>query len=348
MIKQGDKVRFLNAVGGGTVKRFKNKDIVIVEEDDGFETPALIRECIVIEQNGNRPESARTAIIQPEVRPSAVAVSEKKHEIVETPTGDRLNVYIAYLPMDIKQIGKCNYEAYFINDSNYFVFFNYMSRQNGAWTSRHTETAEPNTHLFIEEFTRERINDLETVCVQLIAFKRDRPFSLKNAFSVELRIDGVKFYKLHCFVENDFFEDDALIYPVVENDVPYRKMLISADELKEAMILKNSAERPKNKAAKKDKTTEIIEVDLHIGQLLDTTRGMSNKDMLDYQLDVFRRTMDENRTRKGQKIVFIHGKGEGVLKLALLDELKRKYPKCAVQDASFLEYGFGATMVTVR
>ena len=58
--------------------------------------------------------------------------------------------------------------------------------------------------------------------------------------------------------------------------------------------------------------------------------------------------MNENIHRKGQKIVFIHGKGEGVLRKAILDELKRKYRSCEAQDASFREYGFGATLVTIH
>lgn len=41
MVKVGDKVRFLNSVGGGTVVKI-NKDIAYVEEEDGFETPVLI------------------------------------------------------------------------------------------------------------------------------------------------------------------------------------------------------------------------------------------------------------------------------------------------------------------
>ena len=49
-----------------------------------------------------------------------------------------------------------------------------------------------------------------------------------------------------------------------------------------------------------------------------------------------------------QKIVFIHGKGDGVLRKAVIDELKRKYNNCRYQDASFQEYGFGATMVTIK
>jgi dsDNA-specific endonuclease/ATPase MutS2 len=52
--------------------------------------------------------------------------------------------------------------------------------------------------------------------------------------------------------------------------------------------------------------------------------------------------------KKGQKIVFIHGKGEGVLRNAIIKELKSKYKTCTHQDASFQEYGFGATMVTIH
>ena len=47
-IKVGDKVRFLNTTGGGIVRGFKGKDQVLVEDEDGFDIPALIRECVVV------------------------------------------------------------------------------------------------------------------------------------------------------------------------------------------------------------------------------------------------------------------------------------------------------------
>ena len=92
----------------------------------------------------------------------------------------------------------------------------------------------------------------------------------------------------------------------------------------------------------------IIEVDLHIHNLVETTAGMNNAAMLQHQLEVFRKTMESYRGAKGQKIVFIHGKGEGVLRKAIIDELKLKYSKCDYQDASFQQYGFGATQVTIK
>jgi dsDNA-specific endonuclease/ATPase MutS2 len=89
-------------------------------------------------------------------------------------------------------------------------------------------------------------------------------------------------------------------------------------------------------------------VDLHIGELLDNTRGMSNAEILNYQIDAFRKVMDANLRNAGKKIVFIHGKGEGVLRQALMKELNYRYKGHDVQDASFREYGYGATQITIR
>jgi hypothetical protein len=348
-MKIGDKVRFLNAVGGGIVKHFKNKDIVLVEEADGFETPILIRECVVVGEDHQAIRNiSRPLVREPEIQ--AKTPEPEKQEIKETPGGDRLNVYLAYLPLDIKNVGKCNYEAFLVNDSNYYLSFNYMNRKNSAWLSRRTAMIAPNSHLFLEEFSKEQINELEKVCVQFIAFKNDKPYSLKNGYSVELRIDGVKFYKLHSFRENDFFEDEALIFPVVLNDLAEREMLVSATDLQQAMMqkIKTDLPNPRPVSIKKEKQPVILEVDLHIHQLLDSTAGLTNTDMLNVQLEKFRQIMEEYKKKKGQRIVFIHGKGEGVLRKAVLTELKLKYKHCPVQDASFIEYGFGATMVTIR
>ena len=185
--------------------------------------------------------------------------------------------------------------------------------------------------------------------MQLIAFKDSKTFTLKPAVSVELRIDTVKFYKLHTFRESVYFEDPALIYDIVKNDQPAKQMYVSAQEIEEALLGKKNVDRPiATPIVKRSVKNEVIEVDLHINELLDNTANMSNKEILDYQLEEFHKVLEENKNKKGQKIVFIHGKGDGVLRKAILDELKHKYKTYQSQDASFKEYGFGATMVTIK
>ena len=232
-MKVGDKVRFLNTTGGGIVRSFKGKDQVMVEDEDGFEVPALIRECVVVGESDMQVHSANRPKVQvPVETPRPQPKPDVKPEAdEETPEGERLNIYLAYLPLDPKSLQQCGYETYFVNDSNYYLYFNYMNRQHNSWISRYHGEIEPNTKIFLEEFDKAALNDLERICVQLIAFKKDKPFSLKNAVSVELRLDTIKFYKLHCFMENDYFDEGALLYPIVRGDLPEKELLVSATDL---------------------------------------------------------------------------------------------------------------------
>lgn len=367
-VKTGDKVRFLNSVGGGIVTAFRGKDQVLVEDEDGFEVPVLISECVVVGETDRRLENkepepyvppAKTAVSQKEVNnpygdkksvPQKNVTAPYEVKVIETPQGERLNLSLAFLLVDPKDFMQSAFEAYLINESNYYLYFNYMSCQNNAWISRFHGLIEPDTKMFIEEFPKSALNELEHVCLQMIAFKQGKPFSLKNALSVELRLDTVKFYKLHCFVKNNFFDEDALIFPLIIHDIPERQMLVSASDIQAAMTEWKTEERrkPQPPDKKPKQAVQPLEIDLHINQLVETTTGMNNADMLNCQLSKFHEVMKANSTKKGQRIVFIHGKGEGVLRAAMEKELKTVYKRfCRFQDASFREYGFGATQVTI-
>lgn len=343
----GDKVRFLNTTGGGIIKGFEGKDIVLVEDADGFDIPVLKRECVVIEPAND--VQVRQASKPRTEAPQTIVAQEKKEEykVEETKEGEQITVCLAYLPVDVKNLSSTSFECYLVNDSNYFLAYNYMNRSDNGWTSRNAGVIEPNMKLFIDEFDKSELNEMEKVCLQFIAYKSGKPFAAKNPCSVELRIDTVKFYKLHSFRENDYFEDDALVYFVMRKDLSEKEFSVSAEDLQRAMLEKQ-VERPRIQPIEKKAKKPILEIDLHIDELLDNTNGLSSGDMLEYQLTKFREVMDENRKNREQKIVFIHGKGDGILKNAILKELKTNYKTAYYQDASFREYGYGATMVTIK
>ena len=250
MVKVGDRVRYLNAVGGGIVVRIA-KDIAYVDED-GFETPVLARECVVVEP----------------AEPAKKAASVPASKVVTVPSVEK-----AYAPEEDDE----------------------------------------------------------------------------DSFAVEYRLDTTKFYKLHTFRESLYFDEPSWTLDIVKNDMPVRPVVFDASDLERAMKMKKSADIPLRKpVVKHAEKTAIVEVDLHASVLLDTTAGLTSSEILDYQLGKVRETLDQYRHAKGRKIVFIHGKGEGVLRNALLKEIRDKYKNCSCQDASFREYGFGATMVTVH
>ena len=352
MAQVNDIVRFLNQMGGGRITRIVD-NMAYVEDEDGFEQPALLRECVVVESSKPKP-TAYDKPIAPLPSKEVIVEAPKPVPVVETDEGDVLNIVLAYEPRELKHLNTTTYDAYLVNDSNYYLYFVYMTKSDDAaeWVTRYHDVVEPNIQVHIEEFEHALLTQMDKVAVQYVAFKQDKGFKLKNPALVEHRLDTTKFYKMHCFHDNEYFDTPVIALDIVKNDRPARMMVVDSADLERAMKEKRAQDRPQRQQVKKhDKTQkkgEIIECDLHITELLDTTAGLSNKDMLEVQLDEFRRVMDENKKHHGAKIVFIHGKGEGVLRKALLDELKRKYPRCEAQDASFREYGFGATLITVR
>ena len=226
-MKIGDKVRFLSEVGGGRVSGFQGKNIVLVEDEDGFDVPMRISEVVVI---GEEDYDTRHVVEAKAQAAAATAQEEKDEEPADRPVtfrakpeerrgGDKLSAYLAFVPMNVKELTDTRFESYFVNDSNYYMRYVYMTAEGNAWQVRATGEVEPNTKEFIEEFGREELNTLERSCLQVIAYKRDKHFLLKPAINAQVRIDPVKFYKLHTFRENDFFEQPALIYTIIENDV---------------------------------------------------------------------------------------------------------------------------------
>ena len=380
-MKIGDKVRFLSEVGGGRVSGFQGKDIVLVEDEDGFEIPTSVHDVVVVEQDDYAMGKMISAKMEAQQKAEEHAATElhldsrsiksilNDHDeqtdmhvdeydaadreitfrapVQEREGGNKLSAYLAFVPVDIKEITHTRFETYIVNDSNYYIHYSYLVAEGNAWTLKSVGEVEPNTKLFIEEFGREVLNDMGRIGVQLTAYKKDKPFLLKPAIDVQFRIDPVKFYKLHVFEENEFFEQPSLLFTIVDNDEVARPLVVDSKRLKEQMYKdeKIIAHEGKKKRLKDDGT---LVIDLHADELLETTAGMNAADILHYQLDVFKKTMDENKKKKGQKIVFIHGKGEGVLRHALVHELNYRYKSCTYQDASFQEYGYGATQVTIK
>ena len=230
-MKIGDRVRFLDAEGGGIVRSFDNKGLVMVEDEDGFEIPTLVSQCVVVSEEEDQRQAGHAPIHQAPLTRAQQAARQAMTEL------DKLKEENRQLKEKIRIL---EVEA----------------------------------------------NDLK---LQLLKAQYGNRNSSQN------------------------------------NKAP------------------NIATRPYETLR-----NGVIEVDLHIGQLVESTAGMDNAAMLQHQLKIYSETMQAYRGAKGQRIVFIHGKGEGVLRKAILDDLRLHYPKCESQDASFQQYGFGATMVIIH
>ena len=151
-VRIGDEVRFLNAVGGGRVARI-TFDTAWVEDEDGFEIPTPLKECVVVRgEDSFVPAPRPPKLIQDKLQPKKAA--ERPAASPERPErggysqpqrlGDgtkrtispELNVYLAFLPLERSALGRTSYEAYLINESDYTLFFTYLSAEGTDYSLR--------------------------------------------------------------------------------------------------------------------------------------------------------------------------------------------------------------------
>lgn len=247
MINIGDKVRFLNDVGGGIVRSIKPGGVAMVEDEDGFDIPCLVDDLVVVETNEHNVDIHKFDKWHKNDKPATEQVVSKdgKTAPAATPVGGK----------------------------------EYLSSKAVAPAQEE-----------VDENLEARVVRLEMLVSRLTQ-----------------RLERL---------------EDA-----------------------KASKEKEKIEARQQRKALKD---EELVIDLHAHEILETTAGMSPGDIKNYQISIFNRTMQEHQKEKGKKIVFIHGKGDGVLRKAVIDELKYKYKSCEYQDASFQQYGFGATMVIIH
>ncbi|MDY4038025.1 MAG: DUF2027 domain-containing protein, partial [Prevotella sp.] len=146
-MKIGDKVSFLSEKGGGKIAGFKAGGIVLVEDEDGFQIPMTVKDIVVI---GSTDAYDMGKMVTSKLQTPAGAASEGKQRmsikakmqdveddpvvnekdddpsereisfrkpVEERKGGNLLTAFIAFVPVDIKEITNTRFEIYLVNDS---------------------------------------------------------------------------------------------------------------------------------------------------------------------------------------------------------------------------------------
>ncbi|WP_339735034.1 DUF2027 domain-containing protein [uncultured Sunxiuqinia sp.] len=345
MIKVGDRVKFMNDVGGGIVTKVVSKSLVHVENDDGFEIPTLVSELVVVsdELAAVKKPSVQDFVAQAVPGKREPEKAPAKEETVLIEGNDEPNFQLAFVPEDSRNPLDGSIKLYLINDSNFSVLYHFSQFDGVEYETKEAGELEPNTKLWLDSIAQVDIAGLPEYFFQLICY-REKSGRLERPVEASVKVNPVKFYKSGSFVGNDFFSEKAMLIKLNQSAMEQAVEGLTEKEVKQAVRAKEPARKPKPVV----ENTDLLEVDLHIHELLDNTTGLSNKEMLDLQLTHFHEKMDEAIKKQVKKVVFIHGLGNGTLKQELRRELSHRYKRYAFQDASFQEYGYGATMVILR
>jgi hypothetical protein len=345
-IQVGSKVKFLNDVGGGILKSFSGEKMALVETDEGFEVSVPVNELLPDTGAYYRMEGEDMSDVeagQPETeltKKPVVTMEQKKYVPFEG------EVFLAIVPRNAQVLHVSNFDLYLINTSNYHFTFTIAEEEEkiSAWI--YNGIAEADSKIEIHEYSQTAILKIKGFRIQGVFFKEGLGDAVEPV-NQQFDISEVSFYKIAYFIDNEYFNEKALI---LRKD--YR------EELKEAVkklddgdidgVVRSKEQKEPKKQYRSPKNSTIEEVDLHIGEIFENTSGISNSEMLEAQMTRFETSLETALRSDIQKIVFIHGVGNGRLRQELRKRLDRKYPDLKYQDASFKEYGYGATMVYLK
>ncbi|MDR1551850.1 MAG: DUF2027 domain-containing protein [Prevotellaceae bacterium] len=362
----GDKVRFLNDTGGGTVVGFINKSTVMVRDSDGFDIPALISDIVVVSENNEKKltDEYTTRYADNDKKFDISNINKPKanlHENLnaisysndtinaenEDNDGIEFEIALGFLPVASDNPTNSDLQIYMINDSSYRMFYTIGKYKQSLVVPAKSGEMESDCKEFIGILSKEEIAAMPVFQINFILFK-NRDYTAQAVQQIDFKINPVKLLNSKIFAENDFFEENAYIYILASSRKSLKDYInnLSDSEIAKSLNDKKDISHKKTKPAGEP---EIEEIDLHIESLIENKENISSGEILKLQIDRFTIALDLGISAHTKRMVFIHGLGNGKLKHEVRRLLDTRYAgKVRYQDASFKEYGYGATMVYIK
>jgi hypothetical protein len=349
-IKIGDKVKFLNATGGGVVRKIIDSRLVSVAIEGGFEIPVMASELLVIEpvdagskffhESFNVPENAAISIT-PEDSPEGGSEALSNLAINSRRSDD---IFLVFVPHDQKWLITGHLDIFLVNNTSYDLIYNHFRKDDERkWVGVNYGSLESGTRLLLATIHRDELPLWADGCLQFL-FHKEICEEVPPPFHAEFSIAGKKFYTEQSYQDSVYGEGKCIVARIATLAIKTTEKIDSPSSVdptpKSHLNVDDFILR--HKTADRE-----AEVDLHIHELVDDSASFEKVEILEYQKNYFIRCLESAIVNGFMKVTFIHGVGNGVLKDVLIDILK-KQEGIEVFDAPMQKYGVGAIEVHIR
>jgi hypothetical protein len=347
-IKVGDKVKFLNATGGGVVSRIIDSRLVSVAIEGGFEIPVQASELLVIEpvDAGSRffhesfqvPEATEQGIPS---EPLTGGAEDLPKNVIQSRKSE--DIFLVFIPHDQKWLITGHLDVFLVNNTSYDVLYNHFRKEeDGNWSGVDYGSLGAGTRLLLATIHRDELPQWIEGCIQFL-FHKEKCKEVPLPFNADFSIAGKKFYTEQNYRESVYADGKGIVVRIATVTIEILEKDAQKQVARPAGSIVNSDD-----FILRHKTGEReAEVDLHIHELVDDPAGFEKVEILEYQKNYFNRCLESAIAGGYLKVIFIHGVGNGVLREVLLDILK-KQEGIEVFDAPMQKYGVGAIEVHLR
>jgi hypothetical protein len=353
----GDKVRFLNEAIEGIVSKILSNDRVEIRTTEGFLQTAFEQQLVKVEFS-----MEEKVVENAEADDVEITVKRKKLEEIPNPVMPaRLpiipslendeTIYMAIVLEHERSPLTSDIEVTLVNNCSYSIVFSLSKKKDDIRSGAAAGILKSKAEQFIGAFSQDELHKFDGFFLEMLFFS-DKDYIPKPPFEKHLVFSSTDFVKHEYWEILKGREDQVLLMPIYvvnqERDINVKKLLEryqqKDDEDKARAETYTKSSKGKLRPQKFVLLTKEKVVDLHIEELVKDFSDMSNAQIISYQLNYFLYEMDQAVLNKLNKITFIHGVGQGVLKSAIREQLK-KYPNIRYREAPAEKYGYGATEV---
>ncbi len=352
--KIGDKVKFLNDIGGGVITKIISPTMVEVATEDDFRLPMLASE-LVFAQSADLKESVFNQDFHVETEIEPIPDYDENIEMEKSyrlPKLSSLNakpsgIYLAYVPHDQVWLLKDDIDFYIVNFTNFEVLYTLMLKKDNHYVNIDYGNMLPQTKMLVATIKRDDLELFLQGYLQLLFF-REEDKNIYQPVCQKFNVKPVRFFKENSFMACNFMEERALLVQVAVPTIMESNLLLDKDnKIQEQALVQNNKIHQSSFIEDYQINDREAEIDLHIEALVDNHASWSRTEILEKQKSVIVKAIESAIAENYRRIIFIHGVGNFILKTELINILKQ-YPTLHYFDASMQKYGRGATEVLIK
>ncbi|MDA3906809.1 MAG: DUF2027 domain-containing protein [Bacteroidales bacterium] len=351
----GDKVKFLNEVGGGFISKIISPSLVYVSTTDGFEIPISTTELIKIETKtasdnffdedfGTREKLSTEDRLEMDADAKISTLLHKNSKVLNE------GISLAFIPQDQVRTLFGLIDVVVINNSSFNVLFALFLKDDEKFHGQDYDSIEPYSAYFIDSIDRDDLASWLEGNVQAMFFatSMDKLISPINEY---FKIKGSKLFQENSYLNIDVLEKKAFVHQL--GDLKYQTLISKTEQTSKVQSAELGRDIEKALGIKKSLVEGHkiglleAEIDLHISALNSDYQNLEKHEIMQAQLDYFEKTLQDAMIHQYQKLIYIHGIGNGSLKNELRKVL-RTYPDIQVKEAAFNRYGYGAIEVHIH
>lgn len=317
----GDRVRLLHGKEEGVITRLSSGGQVEIEIEDGFRIPAMKSEVVVIDK-------AEKEYFDTPSAPGTFVTGESRPKTVEA--GQKDGFFLAYVPYN-DQV----HDVLLINTTKKEYLFSVDELQGEASKNVAAGVLLPSSSSKVAEKMIRDFEQWPTLKVLMV------PLNKKFEASPTPIERKVK------FKASAFFKHKGKA-PLIDKEAYFFKLneqekLLDVKKLNEEL----NPDDPEIYRRKKI-NRPASSIDLHIEKLTENHDLMSNGEMLQLQLTVFEKSLNDAIASGMDEITFIHGIGNGVLRKEIHRYLSQMKGIKYFKDSQKTNFGYGATAVKIH